>query len=233
MRRRDSRDSAVALLLAALAAGGVALLGNSLALDDEPPIDRWARRRATMPAPRRLATLAAPLFPLGLPGGYIAMSYLLARSLRRRRRSGGPAIVTAAWAGWLVHRGIKLVFVRERPRRPGQRRRLDSYPSGHTTGTTALALTTVRVLLRHGLITRRRAALIGLGAPVVMGVYRLIDDEHWATDVIGGWLLGSSIALACDVLFADRGNEMRAATRAPAAKSRASRPHVRPARSTS
>ena len=225
MSRVTRRYRGAALTSAALAAGGVVLLGTSLTVDEQPPIDLWIRRRTSTPGPRRLSKLVAPLFPLGLPGGYITISYLLARSLRRRRRSGGPAIVTAAWAGWLVHRGLKLVFVRERPDRPGQRRRLDSYPSGHTTGTTALAVTAARVLARHGLISRRRAAVIGLGAPVVMGVYRLIDDEHWATDVIGGWLLGASIAFTCDALLGARGGRSDP-TRGPAVKRRGSRPHV-------
>ena len=120
------RDHAGALAWAALAAGSVVVLGRAVAGDEQSPIDRWVRRRASAPGPRRVSRVVAPLFPLGLPGGYITMSYLLARSLRRRRRSGGPAIVTAAWAGWLVHRGLKLVFERERPRPRGQRRRMDS-----------------------------------------------------------------------------------------------------------
>ena len=222
------RESAAALAIAALAAGGVVLLGNRLALDEQPWIDRWIRRRTSAPGPRLVSKALAPLFLLGLPGGYIVIAYLISRSLRRRRRSGGPAIVTAAWAGWLVHRGAKLVFVRERPPRSDQRRRVDSYPSGHTTGATALAVTTARVLLRHGLISKRRAAAIGFGAPVVMGIYRLIDDEHWATDVLGGWLLGSSIAAICDALLSGTGSAARQATRVPAVKRPASRPRVRP-----
>lgn len=227
------RRRAATLTFAAVAAGGVLLLGRTLALDDPPALDRWVRRRTSAPAPRRVSKLVAPLFPLGLPGGYITIAYVLARSLRRRRRSGGPAIVTSAWAGWLVHRGLKLVFVRERPRLRGQRPRVDSYPSGHTTGTTALALTAARILARHELLSTRRAALIGFGAPLAMGLYRLIDDEHWATDVIGGWLLGSSIALTCDALLSERGNAPRAVTRVPAATRPAARPRVRPAQPTS
>lgn len=140
--------------------------------------------------------------------------------------------MTAAWAGWLVHRGIKLVFIRERPRRPGQRRRMDSYPSGHTTGTAALAITAARILRRHELISGRRATLIAVGAPLVMGLYRLIDDEHWATDVLGGWLLGSSIALTCDALLSEFGGGRRP-TRAPEVKPRAARPRVHQVRSKS
>ena len=217
--------------LAAAAAGGFALLANVLAPETPAAIDRWVRRRSRTPALHRASRAMAPLFLVGLPGGYITIAYVLAHALRRRRRRGGPAIVTAAWAGWLVHRAAKLVLVRERPRKRGARRRTDSYPSGHTTGTTAMVMTGARILARQGLLSERRALALGIGAPVVMGTYRVLDDEHWATDVLGGWLLGSSIALVCDALLADFGGARpptESAARAPSA-----RPRVRPARSTS
>ena len=110
--------------------------------------------------------------------------------------------MTAAWLGWLAHRAVKLCYRRERPVRPGVRRRTDSYPSGHTTGTTALALTLAHVLRRERLISSKRAAAIAIVPPALMGAYRVIADDHWATDVIGGWLLGGAIAL-----IATRGRE--------------------------
>jgi len=36
-----------------------------------------------------------------------------------------------------------------------------------------------------------------------MGVYRVIDDEHWVTDVVGGWLLGGAIGVTCNAALAD------------------------------
>ncbi len=219
------------LAIAAAAAGGFALLASALAREAPPSVDRWVRRRSRTPALRRASKVMAPLFLVGLPGGYITIAYVLAHALRRRRRTGGPAIVTAAWAGWLVHRGAKLVLVRERPRKRGARRRMDSYPSGHTTGATALAVTVARILARHGIISGRRALALGLGAPVFMGIYRVLDDEHWATDVLGGWLLGSSIALVCDALLSELGGARP--TREPGARLPTARPRARPARSTS
>jgi membrane-associated phospholipid phosphatase len=204
-----------------------------LSPDEPTTIDHWVRRHVSIPGKRRVSPYLAPLFPLGLPGGYIAIAYFLARSLRRRRRAGGPAIVTAAWTGWLVHRGLKLVFVRERPRTRGRRRRVDSYPSGHTAGTTALAVCVARILARDGLVSPRQASLVGIGAPLAMGLYRVIDDEHWATDVLGGWLLGASVALTCDALLSELGAAPTGATRAPAARSRAAHPRVHRARSKS
>lgn len=158
-------------------------------------------------SPRTRSALA-PLFALGLPGGYITIAYATAWWLRERRRAGGPAIVTSAWLGWLVHRGVKVVYKRKRPRIPGVRKRIDSYPSGHTTGATSLAVTSALVLRRHRVLSKTATLAIGIGAPLAMGAYRVIDDEHWTTDVIGGWLLGSSIALVCDALLRDAGPEL-------------------------
>ena len=162
----------------------------------------------------RTARALAPLFPFGLPGAFIPAAHVTARRLYRRGLAGGPAIVAAAWLGWLGQRGVKLVYRRERPRRRGVERRIDSYPSGHTTGITAVALTSALVLARRGVISRRAAQRIGIGAPAAMGAYRVISDEHWATDVLGGWLCGSAIALACTALLGDTGGARREA-RAP------------------
>ena len=139
--------------------------------------------------------MLSPLFPIGLPGGYITLAYATSYWLHHRRKRGGAAIVNAAWLGWILHRAFKLGYRRERPTRPDVRRRTDSYPSGHTTGATALAPTLAHVLYREGLISKKRAFAIGLGLPAAMGVYRVLADDHWATDVVGGWLLGGAISL--------------------------------------
>jgi membrane-associated phospholipid phosphatase len=180
------KENRVDLLLATSAAASAALLACVLPFDEPPLVDRRLRRVAQSPALRPVSAAMRPLFPLGLPGGYITIAYLLARSLRRKRRAGGPAIVTSAWAGWLVHRAIKVVYKRERPRRGDRPRRIESYPSGHTTGATALSVTAARVLSREGLLSRDAAMALAVGPPLVMGTYRVLADDHWATDVIGG-----------------------------------------------
>jgi membrane-associated phospholipid phosphatase len=197
------KENRVDLFLATSAAAGALLLGRALSFDEPPAIDRRVRRMANSPSLRPVASVMRPLFPLGLPGCYITVGYLLARSLRRKRRAGGPAIVTSAWAGWLVHRAIKVVYRRERPARAGRPRRTDSYPSGHTTGATALSVTAARVLAREGVVSRNGAVALGVVAPLVMGTYRVLADDHWATDVMGGWLVGAAIGLACDAALGE------------------------------
>jgi membrane-associated phospholipid phosphatase len=198
------KENRVDLLMATSAAVAAALLARILPFDQPPAFDRRIRRAAQSPALRPVSVAMRPLFPVGLPGGYITIAYLLARSLRRQRRPGGPAIVTSAWAGWLVHRAIKVVYKRERPQRRDRRPRIESYPSGHTTGATALSITAAKVLAREGLMSHHAALALAVGAPLVMGSYRILSDDHWATDVIGGWLTGAAIGLACDAALGAR-----------------------------
>jgi len=185
------------------------LLASSIDERRASSIDRRVRRAMQTPAMTRVRRLLAPLFPLGLPGAFIPAAHLVARGLERRGLAGGPAIVTAAWFGWLGQRGVKLVYHRERPLRPGVRRRTDSYPSGHTTGITAVALTAAAVLAQRAVISHRAAKRLAFGAPAVMGAYRVIADEHWATDVLGGWLCGAAIAISCTALLGDAGGARR------------------------
>ena len=198
------KENRLDVLLATSAAAAAVLLARALPFDEPPAIDRRIRRAANSPALRPVAAAMRPIFPLGLPGGYITAAYLIARSLRKRRRAGGPAIVTSAWSGWLLHRAIKVVYRRERPLRGGRPRRTESYPSGHTTGTTALSITAARVLAREGVISRNAALALAVVPPLVMGAYRVLADDHWATDVVGGWLVGAAIGLACDAALGER-----------------------------
>ncbi|HVX38704.1 MAG TPA: phosphatase PAP2 family protein [Gemmatimonadaceae bacterium] len=207
-----ARPVAAAALVTALA-----LVARELEFDRPTRLDRRVRRLARTRRGRELASVMSPLFPIGLPGGYITIASATAWWLHRRGRAGGPRIVAAAWAGWLAHRAFKLAYRRQRPRR-GARIRTDSYPSGHTTGVTALALTTAAVLRRERMLSTREALVLAAAPSIVMGAYRVIADDHWTTDVIGGWLLGGAVAAAC----APGPREPTAASRR--ASSRRSRP---------
>jgi undecaprenyl-diphosphatase len=224
---RHSRAAGQQLAIGLAALGAMMLIARAVRANDPPLIDRRTRRIARSRSIRKMKRFMSPLFPLGLPGGYITIAYMTARALRRRGKPGGPAIVTSAWFGWLAHRAAKLIYTRQRPRRRGVRRRMDSYPSGHTTGATALALTTAYVLRRRRLISRPVAIATASIAPFVMGAYRVIDDEHWATDVIGGWLLGTAVGLGCNAILADSVSRGPRRVRASEASSRVPRRHGR------
>jgi len=156
--------------------------------------DIAVRRMARRPLPRRLGRVMLPLYPLGMPGGYLTVAYYLAHRLKRRGRAGGAQIIASAWLGWWLHRAMKMAIKRRRPGTRGERGQIESFPSGHTSGATALAFTAACVLYREGELSRDEAIALAVAAPLVMGGYRVLDDEHWATDVVGGWLLGGAIS---------------------------------------
>lgn len=228
--RRASHAATVQVALAIAATCTTALIAREIEFDAPDTLDLDVRHVVTTRL-ARVGPRLAPLFPLGLPVVYITVACITARWLRQRRRGGGPAIVSSAVLGWFAQRVAKMAYPRERPRRPSVKRRTDSYPSGHTTGVTAVALSTAYVLARQDLISKRRAVAIAAGAPAIMGAYRILDDEHWTTDVFGGWLLGGAVALACNAILADSLGVVRAT--APAESTPATGRHVRPARRSS
>src|SRR5262249_22247528 len=164
-----------------------------------PAIDRWVYERARGAYDRRVELLQRPLEIIGLPGAYIPLGFLIARQMRRARVAGGSTVWSAALAGWLALRATRLVYYRKRPPRPPHRgpKSESSYPSGHTTGITALAVAAAVVLEREGALSPAAARALGIGAPLLIGLNRAYVREHWVTDVLGGWLLGAAVALAC------------------------------------
>jgi undecaprenyl-diphosphatase len=76
------------------------------------------------------------------------------------------------------------------------------FPSGHTMGTTVLALVLFYVataLMADGL--RRRLVQAGLLlTPLLMGIARIDSGAHWPSDVLGAWLWGALAAIAIIML---------------------------------
>lgn len=189
------------LTAAAVAGAGFAVLARVAAVSEPTRIDRHVHDFAASTYRRSLELALLPIEIAGLPGIYIPLAGLMSRRLRRRhgRRNGAGAIVAAAALGWLALRATRLLFNRTRPPRPSHRgpKSESSFPSGHTTGLTALATAAGLVLERHRVVSPLAARTIALGIPLVVGFNRVYVREHWLTDVVGGWLLGASVGLAC------------------------------------
>lgn len=209
VRNAPLRASAAALLLFGLVA----------AIDEPTELDRalygWAGRHYN----RRLELAQSPIEILGLPGAYIPVALLISRHLRRRQRRGGASITKAAFAGWVALRLSRLIIHRPRPPRPPHRRPKSesTFPSGHATGVTALALAAARILHDEQILTGSQAAALGFGWPLVTAASRVYVREHWLTDTLGGLALGVSAAaaiLAFDVDSSQAGGLPQRARRA-------------------
>ena len=197
-RRPWSAAERAELIAAAGALVAFVLFARRFGREEPGTVDRLVSDAiAELTGPATDAFLA-PLDWGGYPGAYLPLALAGALWLRRRGREEGWVLPVAALGGWGAHRLAKMVYHRPRPtRRPGRRRKKSSsFPSGHTVGATALYGGGALALHRAGVIGRAPAAAIGVGIPALMGASRVALDWHWATDVIGGWLLGGAVALA-------------------------------------
>ena len=69
-----------------------------------------------------------------------------------------------------------------------------SYPSGHTTTAVVVAGVVLLLLDRRLTATARRWALVAVaGYAGVTGASRIYLRQHWFSDVLAGWLLGTAI----------------------------------------
>jgi undecaprenyl-diphosphatase len=132
----------------------------------------------------------------------VAVTVLAGLALWRRAGARGAVAVLLApplAAGGVL--GLKALFARARPPGAVAMHELGhSFPSGHTTAVTAVALTLAYVGVREGLVPRGAAAAAA-GVAVLVGTARVCLDVHWASDVIGGWSVGLLIATAAAALY--------------------------------
>ena len=180
---------------AVAAAAIVGLIGRRVAGRGPTRLDTLVRRKVRSNNSRaaKVSALAVSLF--GYPVVYVPAAVIAAEWLSRRGKRGAGPLAAAALGGWLVHRGIKLVVVRMRP--PSQRGDSNAhraYPSGHTAGTTSVALTGAYVLYREHVLPGAAAGTLGVAIPILMGMSRVFADEHWMTDVVSGWATGAAVA---------------------------------------
>ena len=83
----------------------------------------------------------------------------------------------------------------------GRSNEFEAFPSGHTTAATAIALTTAYVLARQRTVEPLEALGFGVSVPLIIGLCRVAADEHWTTDVIGGWIGGAAVAAGAAALL--------------------------------
>ncbi|MDO9432517.1 MAG: phosphatase PAP2 family protein [Pseudomonadota bacterium] len=78
-----------------------------------------------------------------------------------------------------------------------------SFPSGHSTAAAATFLTLATVLASFESRRRTKALIYALAitAMIAVGVSRVYLGVHWPTDVLAGWALGASWALAAWIVL--------------------------------
>jgi undecaprenyl-diphosphatase len=122
---------------------------------------------------------------------------VLALLFHGKRREAVILVATAISAQVSIE-ALKLFYDRPRPDfLPHILAITKSFPSGHTTASTAIFLTVATVIA--SLEARHHAKLLAFVVAtfiiVAVGVSRVYLGMHWPTDVLGGWVLGAAWAL--------------------------------------
>ncbi|WP_394618955.1 phosphatase PAP2 family protein [Lentzea sp. JNUCC 0626] len=187
----------------ALALGFTSLLedvleGEGVAAVDQP-VSQWL---ADHREPWFTATLRA-VTALGSPVALAVLVTAVSTAVASRRRSWRPVVlglVGAAGIG-LVITLAKTLVGRDRPSSliAAITEQGYSFPSGHATGTSAIALLCAWLITRD-LITswagRVTVYATALGFTGVIGFSRVYLGVHYVSDVLAGWLLGAAWACA-------------------------------------
>ena len=135
----------------------------------------------------------------------IAILYAM-KALGVEGRSDWPRMITADFASVaimnLIARPTKHIIKRERP----DGRAFNSYPSGHT----ATAFMAAQMLHKeYGETLSPWISVAGYGIAATTGIFRVIANRHWCSDVLGGAAIGIfSTELAyelTDILFGEQG----------------------------
>jgi undecaprenyl-diphosphatase len=127
--------------------------------------------------------------------------------ITRRRRTAFFVIVTALLV-WGIRLCVRDVIGRPRPSQAFWTADGSAFPSGHATNSAAmLALVLIVAWPRLNSRGARLGALAIAGACAsAVGLSRIAGGVHWATDVLGGWLLAATLITAM-VAVLRRGND--------------------------
>jgi undecaprenyl-diphosphatase len=129
-----------------------------------------------------------------VPAALIVVIVAVRRGARKR-----PLIVAASLFGFsLLVALLKRVYHIDRPDVTAAI--TFSFPSGHTSGSTAVCMV-LGYVLRREKIAPRFGLIVATLVPFLVGLSRIVLDMHWASDVLGGWLIGAAYAAAACSLY--------------------------------
>jgi undecaprenyl-diphosphatase len=116
-------------------------------------------------------------------------------------RRAALLVLGSVGGGMVLSSALKAAFDRPRPDAVLHTMQVysASFPSGHALMSAVVYLTLAALIAATVRDNRLRFYILALGLAITLmvGVSRVYLGVHWPTDVIGGWALGASWAIAC------------------------------------
>lgn len=211
LRKRDREEllllggmvALMAVLLVIINLAGEVLEGDTQHFDERLLAGlRKADDPASPVGPPWLEQVAFDLTALGGPTVLgLTVAAVVGFLLLHRAVRNAVFVLVACGGGWLLNNVLKELFGRERPDVVPHLREVMtlSFPSGHALTSAVVFLTLGALLMR---VVQTRLAKFYLMAIAVLttflvGLTRVYLGVHYPTDVLAGWLIGMSWALAC------------------------------------
>ncbi|MDQ6736247.1 MAG: phosphatase PAP2 family protein [Gemmatimonadota bacterium] len=196
VKQRINRTPFVAT--AVVGAVGFAALSSTVAARRTRSFDQSLRKKIGTRHGKTSKRVVAALGYSGKTWVHGPAAALLSTYVKHRGSLEGSRAINLA--GTLAESACKTFdwVLRHRAPPPGRHApREQSFPSGHTLETAAIAITAAHVLWREGMAGARIGFPIAAAIPILEGAGRLYLDRHWATDVAAGLLGGVTIAAIC------------------------------------
>ncbi|MEX2663860.1 MAG: phosphatase PAP2 family protein [Vicinamibacterales bacterium] len=194
------------IIYAVISLAGEVLEGDTLEFDKRLLA---SLRKADMPAqPIGPAWLELAAFDITALGGptvlgltvFAVVGFLVLQGLYRH----AAFVFLASVGGWMLNGLLKEVFARPRPDVVPHLRDVMSlsFPSGHALTSAAVFLTLGALLMRvaNSRFVKFYIMFIAMLATLLVGATRVYLGVHYPTDVLAGWLIGTSWALFCWLL---------------------------------
>lgn len=179
-------------------AAGFATVASLVSTKRTRRLDQAVRQRIGARHSRPATAIIAAMGYTGKSWVHGPAAALLASYVKHRGSLEGSRAINVASA---LSTGASKSFdwvLKHRAPPPGRHSpREQSFPSGHTLETAAVALTAAHVLWREGAADPRIVFPVAAMVPLLEGAGRLYLDRHWATDVIAGLAGGITIAAVC------------------------------------
>ena len=139
---------------------------------------------------------------IGSSPAMISIALVVTISLLSRGHRQPALLVVGAMLAQAANVALKLTLESPRPNsslvQVSEQASGYGFPSGHTMGTTALALVLLYVatkLMVAG-VKRRLVQSMLLFVPLMTGIARIETGAHWPSDVLGAWIWGTLAAIA-------------------------------------